>query len=98
MTDMKIKISSKVKEKLLLKHGGVTLQEIQECFANIDGKILIDTREEHFTNPLTRWFIAETNKGRELKICYVPHSDEFHIKSAYEPDDDDRDAYNEGNK
>lgn len=95
---MKIIISHRVKEKLDKKHGGVSFLEIRECFANRDGKILIESREEHLTNPLTRWFIAETNFGRELKICYMPIGDEFHIKTAFEPDDRDRHAYQEGNK
>ncbi|MCB4360910.1 hypothetical protein [Quatrionicoccus australiensis] len=95
---MKIIISSRVREKLDVKHDGVSIHEIRECFANRDGKILIESREEHLTNPLTRWFIAETNFGRELKICYMPIRDEFHIKTAYEPDADDRHAYREGNK
>ena len=95
---MKIYISQKVQEKLDSRHGGVTLQEIRECFANIDGKILIGSRARHLTNPLTRWFIAETNRGRELKIAYMPLPDSFHIKTAYEPDDNDRNAYTEGNK
>lgn len=98
MEDMKIIISSRVREKLDVKHDGVSIREIRECFANRDGKILIDSREDHLTNPLTRWFIAETNFGRELKICYMPIRDELHIKTAFEPDDDDRRAYREGNK
>lgn len=95
---MKLIISSRVREKLDTKHGGVTIDEIRECFANLDGKILIDSREDHLTNPLTRWFIAETNYGRELKICYMQIRDEFHIKTAFEPDNNDLHAYNEGNK
>lgn len=68
---MEIYISKAVQEKLDTKHGGVTMDEIRQTFANIDGKFLIDSRAEHLTNPLTRWFIAETNYGRELKIAFM---------------------------
>ena len=55
------------------------------CFENRYGGLLEDTREEHATMPLTRWFIAETNESRCLKICFIPYETELHIKSAYEP-------------
>ena len=95
---MNILISERVQTKLNSKHGGVTINEIRECFANLDGRILIDTREDHVTNPYTRWFIAETNCGRELKVAYIPYTHEIQIKTAYEPDDSERNAYREGNK
>lgn len=82
---MKVYVSDRVQEKLNTKHGGVTQEEIQECFANRSGAYLIDGREEHLTNPVTRWFIAETNRGRKLKICFIPYSEHLVIKSAFEP-------------
>ncbi len=94
---MAIYISKVVREKLDVKHGGVSLDEIRECFANMDGKLLYDTRSEHLTNPITRWFIAETNYGRELKIAFMQMSGDIHIKTAYEPNEAEREAYEKGN-
>lgn len=95
---MAIYISKGVREKLEVKHGGVSIDEIRECFANLDGKLLYDTRAEHLTNPITRWFIAETNYGRELKIAFMQMNGDIHIKTAYEPNAAERKAYTEGNK
>jgi hypothetical protein len=63
-------ISEKVKAKLAEKHG-VTPEEVTQCFENLDGGFLRDTREEHQTDPPTYWFISETNKRRKLKIAFV---------------------------
>lgn len=98
MNQMAIYISKRVQDKLDEKHGGVSMMEIRQCFANLDGKILYDTRATHLTNPITRWFIAETDFGRELKIAYIQREGNIHIKTAYEPNDDERTAYAEGNK
>lgn len=81
---MPIRISPDILEKLHKKHG-VTEKEVEQCFANRDGKLLRDTREEHRTDPPTEWFIAETNKGRELKIVFIRRGADVSIKSAYEP-------------
>jgi hypothetical protein len=35
--------------------------------------------------PPTLWFIAETNKGRMLKIVYIQYGSEIHLKSAFDP-------------
>jgi hypothetical protein len=79
-------ISSAVRRKLSFKHN-VTEEEILECFINRDGKLLIDSREEHKTDPLTQWFIAETDKGRKLKVMAIFHQDsgKVTIKSCYSP-------------
>lgn len=82
---MEINISDLVQEKLNIKHGGVTPDELRQCFANRTGKYAIDGREDHLTNPVTRWFMAETNFGRLLKICFIPYPDRVEIKTAYEP-------------
>ncbi len=95
---MAIFISKRVQEKLEDKHGGVSMEEIRQCFANIEGNILYDTRAQHITNPITRWFISETNFGRQLKIAYIEREGNIHIKTAYAPDDAERKAYAEGNK
>ncbi len=86
MVDLKIVLSSRVREKLADKHGGVTVDEIRQCFANMEKDPMIDGRAENLTNPVTRWFIAETDRGRLLKICYMPYPNkEYFIKTAYEP-------------
>lgn len=74
------------------------MDEIRQCFANLDGKMLYDTRATHLTDPLTRWFIAETNYGRELKIAFIEREGNLHIKTAYEPNEVERRVYAEANK
>ena len=64
------------------------------CFENKYGRLLEDTREEHATTPPTAWFIAETNQCRCLKICFIPYEAELHIKTAYEPNQDEINIYN----
>ena len=81
---MPIIIHPKTVAKLTTKHS-VTEQEVLQCFDNRDGGVLMDTREEHKTNPPTLWFLAETNKGRLLKVCYVQDDASIHVKSAFEP-------------
>ncbi len=91
---MKIQLSKSVRSKLSDKHGGVTEDEIRQCFANRNGQILIDSRAEHLTNPVTRWFIAETDRGRLLKIAYMPFADgSITIKTAYEPNETEFNTY-----
>lgn len=85
---MGLVISQKTREKLRKKHC-VTEEEIKQCFASRDGRFLIDTREEHRTDPPTHWFLAETYYGRLLKVVFVPDVDgeDLHIKTAYEPNE-----------
>jgi uncharacterized DUF497 family protein len=80
----RIVVSPKIDAKLDEKHD-VEVDEIDQCFDNMCGINLIDDREEHRTDPPTLWFVAETNKGRLLKIIYVYRDRKFYIKSAYEP-------------
>ncbi len=77
-------IHQKIEEKLLRKHG-VTRREVEQCFDNALYDSVEDTRARHKTKPPTLWFIAETNKGRALKIAYVPYGESIYIKTAYEP-------------
>lgn len=98
MNVMEIYISKRVQEKLDNKHDGVTMVEIRQCFANIDGKFLNDVRANHLTNPITQWFIAETDFGKEIKVAFIERHGNIHIKTAYAPNDDERNAYAEGNK
>lgn len=77
-------ISEKIRAKLLEKHG-VSNEEVLECFTNRESGFLIDTREDHLTDPPTQWFIAETNYGRRLKVCFVFKQGNVYIKTAYSP-------------
>lgn len=81
----KIVISETIRAKLASAHD-VGVPEVHQCFSNRTGKLLTDNRDEHATDPPTRWFIAPTNKGRLLKVCYVPRGDYF-IRTCYEPDE-----------
>ena len=81
---MAIKISPKVREKLTNKHR-VNEDEIAQCFANRTHSYVIDIRAEHRTNPITRWFISETDVGRKLKIAFIPMQEDVHIRTAYPP-------------
>lgn len=75
-------ISESIRAKLLAKHD-VTEKEVMECFANREGDIFRDTRERHLTDPPTLWFVAETNRGRKLKVCYVQKGKRVHLKTAF---------------
>lgn len=79
-----LRISSAVRTKLQTKHN-VSEREIEQCFDNRSGNFLFDDREDNRTDPATHWFIAETNRGRELKICFMHIDGNVHIKTAYPP-------------
>jgi hypothetical protein len=79
-------ISPRVRKKLAEKDPPVARQEIVECFQNRTKRALIDNRQQHKTKPPTRWFIAETNFGRKLKVVFITYPSGDHvIKSAFEP-------------
>ena len=80
---MKIIASDAVLLKLKQKHK-VSLKEVQECFLNRLGGLLLDTREEHSSEPQTLWFVAATNKNRMLKVIFISDGNAIYIKSAYE--------------
>lgn len=80
---MPLRIAEKIREKLLNKHH-VQIGEVLECFLNRSGPDLLDQRERHASDPPTRWFIAQTNKRRLLKIVYIPREDGIHIRTAYD--------------
>lgn len=46
------------------------------------------------TNPVTRWFIAETDLGRKLKVAYMATTDGVVIKTAYDPNKEEIRIYN----
>lgn len=81
---MKLFLSASIREKLSGKTPPVKESEIKQCFANMTREPITDNREDHRTDPLTRWFVAETDYGRTLKVMYVPREDGIHIKSAYD--------------
>lgn len=91
---MKLIISPSIRAKLSEKDPPVTEIEIVESFANRIGNDLLDSREEHFTDPPTRWFVAETNFGRNLKIMYILTVHGIVIKSAYDATDNIIRIYN----
>lgn len=89
-----LNISQKVRQKLASKKVPVTEAEIRQCFANADGDYLYDQREEHQSDPPTRWFIAETDFGRKLKVVFIPKSTGLTIRSAFDPNADEIRIYN----
>lgn len=78
--------SSDILEKLGSKHN-VDRCEVEQCFENHIGLFLIDTREDHRTEPPTLWFLALTNKNRLLKVVFIHSDGNFIIKSAFEPNE-----------
>ena len=81
---MALRCSTAVKQKLAEKHG-VNLDEVQQCFANREGGLLEDTREDHKSDPPTQWFIAETDYGRRLKVAFILKDGNILLKTAYGP-------------
>jgi len=81
---MALKCSTAVKQKLAEKHG-VSVDEVQQCFANREGGLLEDTREDHKSDPPTQWFIAETDYGRRLKVVFIFKDVNILLKTAYVP-------------
>ncbi|MCO4320369.1 ADP-ribosyl-(dinitrogen reductase) hydrolase [Aliidiomarina quisquiliarum] len=90
-----LQVSERVREKLLHKHN-VTMNEVREAFGarNSNRKFLTDNREDHKTNPPTLWFIAQTDRGRDLKISFIVLDDGVHLKSVYEPNSEEIRIYN----
>lgn len=80
---MSIHIPPRIKAKLAAKAPPVTEAEVFEAFENRCGQFLMDSREEHATDPPTLWFVAETNAGRILKVMFVPDGTNT-VKSAYD--------------
>lgn len=91
---MGLDISDAVRKKLAVRHG-VSEDEVIECFSNREGDFLRDTREEHRTDPPTLWFVAETYRGRKLKVVfmYYPNDKRFVIKTTYDANQKEIDIY-----
>ena len=91
---MALFISPKVGVKLANKTPPVTQEEIVQCFANRNGTFLRDTRERHQSDPPTRWFIAETDFGRKLKVVFIPRNGKtIIIRTAYGPNKEEMRIY-----
>lgn len=90
---MRLNIAQTVREKLANKQPPVTEDEIKQCFANRTHQPLIDGRAKNRTNPLTRWFISETDYGRTLKVAYIPVNGGITIRTAYEPNAEELQIY-----
>lgn len=90
---MGLVISPQVRGKLSQKTPPVTEAEILHCFANRSGVYLTDTREQNRTDPPTRWFIAETDYGRRLKIVFILRDNDVIIKTAYDPNETEETIY-----
>lgn len=81
-----IVISAKTLEKLRTKHQ-VDRREVEQCFENIAGPLLIDDREDHKSDPPTLWFISRTNSDRLLKVAYIQNGAIITLKSCFEPNE-----------
>lgn len=92
MTMKNLIVADAIKAKLKTKHK-VDVLEVEQCFHNKRGRLLMDTRAAHKTDPPTLWFIAKTNKERLLKIVYIQINTEIHLKTAYEPNEDEKQLY-----
>lgn len=85
-------LSALIEQKLLDKHE-VSRKEVLECFSNRCGAELVDTREEHATDPPTCWFIARTNHRRLLKVVYLRRGADVFLRTAYAPNADELAIY-----
>lgn len=89
---MGLYISPDVRCKILKRHG-VVEDEIIQCFANRTRGDLLDTRLHNKTDPPTRWFISQTDKGRTLKVVYIYDGKDIIIKTAFHPTDNSESIY-----
>ena len=81
-------ISPAILKKLADKHG-VNRREVEQCFENLDGPLLRDTREKHESDPPTLWFLARTNQNRLLKVAYIQRGNRVFLRTCYDPNDDE---------
>lgn len=87
-----LRISESVLKKLTDRHR-VSRSEVEQCFKNRYGRLLLDDRALTKSDPPTLWFIAATNHGRSLKIVYIQKGSTVQLKTAYEPNDDESRIY-----
>ena len=87
-----LSISDAVLRKLENAHG-VSRNEVEQCFLNRQGRLLVDNRVLTRTNPPTLWFLACTNKGRALKVVYIQKGVTIELKTAYDPNEEEARIY-----
>ncbi|AUW09055.1 TPA: hypothetical protein MIR18_19735 [Klebsiella pneumoniae] len=87
---MNLIISPAIRQKLSSKQPPVNEDDILQCFSNRTGQLLEDTREDNQTTPPTKWFIAQTDYGVNLKIVFIhrPGIGIF-IRTAYAPNSEE---------
>ena len=90
---MALLISPKIRAKLSDKTPPVTEDEIEQCFANCSGGYLEDIREDHKSDPPTQWFVAQTDRGRKLKVVFIQRDDDIAIRTAYDANDVEKRIY-----
>jgi hypothetical protein len=80
---MTIVISTRIRDKLALKHN-VTVEDVEQCFANKNGEYIEDTRPQHQRKDglKTYWFIAENHYGRKLKVAFVEEHGNLFVCTA----------------
>lgn len=76
-------IAPDIRDKLESKHH-VKEGEVHECFFNRDGPYLFEGEEDHQTDPPTEWFLAQTDRGRLLKVIFVFRDGNIYLKSAFD--------------
>ena len=81
---MSLIISPKIAAKLSSKDRPVSRHEVVEAFANRSGAYLTDDREAHASDPVTLWFVAETDSGRRLKVMFIARDGNIYLRSAYD--------------
>lgn len=91
---MALIVSTSVRGKLSTKTPPVNEEEIIQAFANRIGDFLFDLREKNDSHPKTRWFIAETDWGRKLKVVFIPKDNNIIIRTAYDPNSEELRIYN----
>lgn len=87
-----LEISTTILQKLNEKHD-VTRREVEQCFENMDGPLLIDDREDHRSDPPTLWFLARTNRNRLLKVVYIQRGEKIHLRTCYTPNETEVSIY-----
>lgn len=83
-----------IRDKLENKHQ-VKEGEVHECFFNVAGPYLEDTSEDNQTDPPTEWFLAETDRGRLLKVVFVFRDGNIYLKSAFDANEKSQHIYTE---
>jgi uncharacterized DUF497 family protein len=90
---MALLISTRTRQKLTGKHN-VARNDIVQCFINRWGGYLLDSREEHKTDPPTKWFVSCTDPGRILKVVFIEEENgDVRIKTCYEANEKEKEIY-----